>query len=151
SRLNGSEPWTYGRLAPPLSRMNLARSPRAKRRERACTVNPSVRRSGPVRPIKVSVCLAEPHGCAGPISCRGAGMYFFLPRDGLFLLKRSHGAIATSKGESTMKTWTSVLAAGAILAFAAPAGNAALRDNLDQGVSTGHSIASTTGKHVTNV
>ena len=46
-----------------------------------------------------------------------------------------------------MKTWTSLLAAGAILAFAVPAGNAALRDNLDHGVSTGHSIASTSGKH----
>jgi len=50
-----------------------------------------------------------------------------------------------------MKTWTSILAAGAILAFAVPAGNAALRDNLDHGVSTGHSIASTTGKHLKNV
>ena len=45
-----------------------------------------------------------------------------------------------------MKTWTSILAAGAILAFAVPAGNAALGDNLDHGVSTGHSIGSTTGK-----
>jgi hypothetical protein len=50
-----------------------------------------------------------------------------------------------------MKTWTSLLAAGAILAFAVPAGNAALRDNLDHGVSTGHSIASTTGKQIKNV
>jgi hypothetical protein len=47
-----------------------------------------------------------------------------------------------------MKTWTSILAAGAIVAFAVPVGNASLRDNLDHGVSTGHSIASTTGKQM---
>src|SRR3982751_6491474 len=41
------------------------------------------------------------------------------------LVVPSHEAIATSEGESTVKTLTSILAAGAILAFAAQAGNAA--------------------------
>jgi hypothetical protein len=68
-----------------------------------------------------------------------------LPRSGL-LLERSHGAIETSKGEHTMKTWTSILAAGAILAFAAPAGNAALGNYPDYGVSS-----SASGKQIKNV
>jgi hypothetical protein len=53
-----------------------------------------------------------------------------------------------------MKTWTSILAAGAILAFAAPLGNAALRaipDNADAVVRSSHSMASTTGKQLKNV
>jgi hypothetical protein len=55
-----------------------------------------------------------------------------------------------------MKTWTSILAAGAILAFAAPAGNAA-RDNLvGNGVRSpyyylGNTQEPTTGKQITKV
>jgi hypothetical protein len=41
------------------------------------------------------------------------------------LVVPSHGAIATSKGESTVKTLTPILVAGAIFAFAAQAGTAA--------------------------
>lgn len=50
-----------------------------------------------------------------------------------------------------MKTWTSILATGAILAFAAPAGHAALGNYPDYGVGSSRSMAPNTAKQLMNV
>jgi hypothetical protein len=56
------------------------------------------------------------------------------------LVVPSHGAVAPSKkGESTVKTFTPILAAGAILAFAAQAGTAANVKHAKKGELARHS------------